>query len=232
VVEQRIAGIARAIVDGMGRAAIMQSVAKAQADESVKRDNARRAALKAGVEPDRAEIEAMQAVPVVWGDARPAERTIDFYIRRAKDAIGEEGKKLSKQREYVLGMQLARCNEVYQAAFKAGRYGTCVMVIREINEMFGIHEAIKVLLLGAGSESKDGRENLTSDVGKAAALTALIEKATQTDPTLAPIFARFARAQQLPAGALDAPIELPELPELPPRKDSNGNGSNGNGSHS
>lgn len=243
IVEQRVAMVARAIIDGMGRSAILQATAKAQADEAKKRDAARMAALRAGVAKDDAELEARKNVPVLWGDEAPAERTIDLYIRRAKDAIGDEGKKLSRHREYVLGMQLARCNEVYSAAYKAGRYTVCVQIIREVNEMFGMHEAIKVLLLGNPDGDKvdtgdDQTRAMRTDDGRARMMSELMTKAAASDPQLAGVLGRFAsiaasaKLSEVDPTTTSAPVATVAPP--PPSKPSNGhkgNGHHGNGKH-
>lgn len=235
IIELRVATIARAIIDGLGRAAILQATSKAQADEAKKRDAARSAALRAGLSADAAEAEARKNVPVLWGDEAVAERTIDLYIRRAKDAIGDEGKKLSRQREYVLGMQLARCNEVYSAAFKAQRFATCVQVIREVNEMFGMHEAIKVLLLGNPDGDKpaadDNAATMGTDAGRARLMSALMQKAAASDPQLAGVLGRFATiaaAAALPAvdpTTTSAPVATVDAPTKP----TNGHKGNGHG---
>lgn len=235
IVEQRVAMVARAIIDGLGRAAILQATSKAQAEEAKKRDTARSAALRAGLTRDDAELEARKNVPVLWGDEAVAERTIDLYIRRAKDAIGDEGKKLSRQREYVLGMQLARCNEVYSAAYRAGRYNTCVQIIREVNEMFGMHEAIKVLLLGNPDGDKqaadDNGPSMRTDDGRARLMSALMQKAAASDPQLAGVLGRFATiaaAASLPAvdpTTTSAPVQTVDAPKKP----TNGHKGNGHG---
>lgn len=224
LVELRVSTVARAIVDGLGRAGIHQATSKAQQKEAADREKARQVALKGGIEPAEAEADARRAVPILWGDEPIPERTLDSYIKRAKDAIGDEGKRLSRHRDYVLGMQLARCNEVYQAAFKKERYSVCVQIIREVNEMFGTKEAIKLLILNApgadaAAAAKEGDpQNLSTDEGRGRAFAKLIQTATRSDPTLAPIISRFASAVSLGAGGAASPGA----------KDGNGSG---NGKH-
>jgi hypothetical protein len=226
VVQVRVATIARALVDGLGRAAIVQSVAKGQIKEAAERAKAR----AAGADDER-EVAAL--VPYVWGDKPLPLRTVDMYIARAKDMLSNEGARVVKHRDYVLAIQLARMNETYMAAFKAGRYHTCLGVIKEVNKLFGLYEAVKLMLLADARAASGDREsragvNLTTDEGRAHALARVVEQASQTDPKVRAIFTRFAQLERVER--MDKPPSaLPDDKGEPTKDAKRKNDKNGNG---
>jgi hypothetical protein len=182
-VHLRTAAVAQAMVRGMGRSAILQMVAEQQKKEMIECDNGG---------------SALSRAPHVWGDKPIPERTIDMYIRRAKDALAEEGVRLTRQREYVLAMQLARYNEIYRFAMAAERFSSCVRVLERIDRLFGLEETIKVMILQelptrASADEQEGRDDLSNEEGRSAALSRLIQKAITRDPHLVSTFARFAQ---------------------------------------
>lgn len=200
VIQQRIATIARALVDGLGRAAIFQAVQKAQLKEAADRTKAKIQGL--------AGTELAHAVPFVWGDTPTPERTIEYYIHRAKKLLGEEGRTtVIKHRDYVLALTLARYNETFQAAFAAGRYSVCRMILRDLVELFSLKEAVKTLLLADARAQSDaenaGRaDNLGTDQGRVSALTGILSRVDPSNPALA----RFAQIiSAVPLKADDAP---------------------------
>lgn len=222
VVQLRVSTVARGLVDGMGRSATMQAIAKAQGAEAAARQRAR----TAGAVDD---VELNGLVPYVWGDVPIPERTVDSYIARAKGMLADEGKRVSRQREFVLALQLARLNETYMAAFQAKRFHTCLGVIKEVNLMFGMREAISVMLLAeARAQSDASREDsgvdLSSEQGKMSALSALIQKTSAKDPELGKVFARFSMLN-----STDVKAAASTLTEHAPPK---ANGSKSNGSKS
>jgi hypothetical protein len=89
VIEKRVAAVARALVDGLGRAAILQAVAADQRKELIARARARAAGTT-----DERELSAL--VPVVWGDEPIPQRTIEHYMSRARGILSDEGKQVSK----------------------------------------------------------------------------------------------------------------------------------------
>jgi hypothetical protein len=194
VIQLRVATIARALVDGLGRAAILQAIAKAQVEEAARRVKARNAisARSPSARIDPVELTAL--VPFVWGDEPVPERTIDFYIARAKATLADEGLRVVQHREYVLALNLARLNETYKAAFEAKRFHTCVTVVKEINAMFGMSEAIRTMLVAEARAQSDAEmpSSLHNDETKASVMVALIKKASVRDPSLHDVFARFA----------------------------------------
>lgn len=185
----RTAMVARAMVRGLGRAAILEAVAKAQHDEAQKRSGA--IATGSTIE------EARDLVPILWGDAIVPERTVDEYIKRAKVVLADEGAKVVQHREFVFAMQLARYNEVFRAAFAAGRYGSCIRALERVDKLFGLEEAIKVMLLSvnvdANRPSQPGHD-LTSEAGRAAALASIMAKAGEQSEAFRGVLARFAQS--------------------------------------
>lgn len=105
---------------------------------------------------DRKQDHAERAQPfdeelpdLVWGKV-PSSRTIDRYIVRAKRRLEEEGRTLSKQAEKILGIQWARINAVFHAAFEAGKYSVCARMIEITNDMFALNGAIPLPLTTPG----------------------------------------------------------------------------------
>jgi hypothetical protein len=191
-VVQRIALVSRLITSGLTRAAVMQAVAETQAKEAEKRVKLRLAAFS--------EAEIVATHPLVWGDEPPAERTVDRYISKAKALIAEEGKELTRQREYVLGVQLARASEMFAYAMRQGKIHAAARVWEGINRMFGLEEAIKVLLLGTGKGgavrvqhdgSTEPVHDLSSPAARARALATILANAGDRDPQLRPVLQRI-----------------------------------------
>jgi hypothetical protein len=217
VIEKRVATIARALVDGLGRAAIVQAVARDQQRERVERGKARLAGAT-----DERELNAL--VPFVWGDEPIPQRTIEHYMSRARGILSDEGKQVSRQREYVLAIQLARLNETYMAAFQAKRFHTCLGVLKEINQMFSMRDAIKTLLMAEARAQSDAEQeksgkSLRTEEARAATLSTLIQRASAKDPALSRLFANFA--------ALNSVAAMPATPSASAPSKKPTNGSNG-----
>lgn len=176
----------------------MQAVAKHQLDEAAKRARARAMMLEASGQVLPEELAAL--VPIVWGDVPMPERTIDSYLARAKDTLADEGKRVSRHREYVLALQLARLNEVYRAAFDAGRFHVALGAVKEINSMFGMPDAIKTMLLQEAREQSDAAQagGLRTEENKLSAMSALMKKAAAKDPSMSKVFAKFAELSAAP----------------------------------
>lgn len=197
VMALRVAEITRAIIQGLSRAQILQTVARAQAQEAAQRLKARQAGA---VDP----IEIAALVPLVWGDNPLPERTLDLYIQRSRLQIAEQAKEISKQKEFVLGTQIHRLNDVYQRSMNDKRYYAALGALREINLMFGLHEALKIMLLGAGggpvqTEDLSAGPNLKTEAGRTQAFARLAQRAVGADPSLRAIFEKF--VGELPEGS-------------------------------
>ena len=194
VVTLRVAFVARTLTQGATTAVVRQVIAKEQGREA----KARHAYRQAGAD----EPETIREHPVLWGDTPIPDRTVDAYIARAKALLAQEGTKLTKQREYILGRQLSRIDELYAAAFSAGRYYVCVQLIEVVNRMFGLEEAVRILLLGAGNQeaaqqAADDLGSFSTPEGKARRMAELMGRAVGNNPALADILARASGLRQL-----------------------------------
>lgn len=208
VLQLRVAIVARALVDGMGRAAVMQKIAEDQTAEAAERARARADGV-----PDGAELNGV--VALVWGDDALSERTVDNYIARAKEMIGEEGKRIvTRHREYVVAVTLARYTEVFQLAVAGGKLSTARMVLRDIAELFSVKDAIKAMQLADATAQRDASkpENLGTDEGKASVMSSLITMATAKDPGLRGVLAAFAALESVPNTPADVNKKAPMSP--------------------
>lgn len=194
VVTQRVAFVARTLTQGATTSVVRQVIAKEQRREA----KGRQAYRQAGAD----EAESLREHPVLWGDSEIPDRTVDAYIARAKALLATEGTKLTKQREYILGRQLSRIDELYAAAFSAARYYVCVQLIEVVNRMFGLEEAVRILLLGAGQaeaaqQVEDEAGTFTTPEGKTRRMAELMGRAVGNNPKLADILARASGLRQL-----------------------------------
>lgn len=228
VIEQRVAFIQRAMNDqGLTRAHIFALVSTAQLDEKKKRNQARFAGASAA--------EAAELAPVIWGDEPIPERTIEFYIGKAKQKTAEEGRLLTRDKTFLISQQMLRLNDLYRRAITKGSLQVALNVLREIADTFGMRDAVKVMLIALAGEA-EGQEkaskrgfDLTTDEGRARALSALMGRAITTDPELANVISRFT-VTALPSGALvsagDAELhDSNDVTPATPKKTTNGNGS-------
>jgi hypothetical protein len=132
VIIQRVSLVYRLLIDGKRTPEIRRAVALAAQKEA----NDRKSAT---VKP-----------PFVWGDeGKVADRTLDNYIKRAKERIHAEGAGLRKRGEFILGKNFARQDAIYEAAFAAKNYDTCRKIIKDQLQLCGLMGAIKIELTGA-----------------------------------------------------------------------------------
>lgn len=184
VVERRLAQVYTAMVRGITRAGITQAVAEAQQKEQ----SDRTAYLAAS--PDQRALNAKLREPVlVWGDQPVPTRTLDNYIRRAKDKLAEEAKQLSKDKTTIIGTQYARYNEVYALAMREKKLFAALRAIEGIRAMLGLDEALKLLLITHSTAAGAGVEVNDLDLPKGAddrarEFAGLLSEAMGADPTL------------------------------------------------
>lgn len=114
VIDLRVAAIARALTDGLGRAQITEVVAKAQRDEAGKRAQARLS------QPSPIELAAI--VPFVWGDEPVAKRTVEYYISKARKLIKQELRGDAVEPLYVDAAEIARLTTLYRNALQKEHY--------------------------------------------------------------------------------------------------------------
>lgn len=148
VVEQRCLHVLQLVVAGSRRAQIVRSVAGAQGREKTERAKATAAG------------KPIDAVPYVWGDEPIPERTLDRYIARAKAQLRVDAAALPKSGTYVLGLQWARINQLYNEALAAQRWYVCVKLIEIVNSMFGLNAAIRLQLNEDDSTPGSGPNHL------------------------------------------------------------------------
>lgn len=195
IMQLRVALVARAMVDGMGRASIIQHVATNQTEEAADRARAR-----ANGTPEGAELNGV--APFVWGDNPISERTLDNYIAKAKALLAEEGRRVvTKHREFVVAITLARYTELFHKAVDAGRLAVARQCLKDISDLFGVRDAIKAMQIAeARAQSEESKpDNLSTDEGKASVMSSLVVLATEKDPGLRRVFAAFAALEATPA---------------------------------
>jgi hypothetical protein len=128
---QRVSLVYRLLIDGKRTPEIRRAVALAAQKEA----NERKIAT---VPP-----------PFIWGDeGKVADRTLDTYIKKAKDRIHAEGVDLRKRGDFILGKNFARQDAIYEAAFASKNYDTCRKIIRDQLQLCGLMGAIKIELTG------------------------------------------------------------------------------------
>jgi hypothetical protein len=186
-IHARVATVQRQLIEGRTRAVVIQATAKAQREEAA----ARAKALAEGATPDT--VSAL--VPFVWGDAPIPDRTLDLYIRKAKIKTADDGRTVTRAKEFVLGVQLQRLNDLYCLAVEAKRYAVALSVVQEINRMFGLYEAVKVLITNLmQADGAAAGANLGTAEGRAEAFGRIARLAVEKDPGLGPLFQRLSAA--------------------------------------
>lgn len=151
VIEKRVSAIYRLMTQGHRRPEILQIVNERARREARDRKTAQELAKE---EPE-----------FVWGDdGRVAERTFDMYVRKAKLRLMEEGQKLGKQGDLILGIQMGRIADLYQRALSDRRYQVCANLIAEVNRMFALYGAVKIELTGLNGGPVQTQEVPASDL--------------------------------------------------------------------
>lgn len=154
VIIQRVSLIYQLIQNGQKKTAdILRSVAANAAEERKARELAREIASKLSAEQGK-EIEPNYP-PFLWGDEEPPTRTVEYYVKQAKELLEKEGRQIPRQGNLILGIQMARIADLYSRALVAKQYNICAKLIAETNEMFGIRGAVR-LHLTVDEEPKSG----------------------------------------------------------------------------
>lgn len=131
-ITQRVSLVYRLLIDGKRTPEIRRAVALAAQKEANDR--------KIGTTPP----------PFVWGDeGKVADRTLDNYIKKAKERIHAEGVDMRRRGDFILGKNFARQDAIYEAAFASKNYDTCRKIIRDQLQLCGLMGAIKIELTGA-----------------------------------------------------------------------------------
>lgn len=137
ILDQRVSFVYRLLASGVRRVEMRRIVAEQARKERLARNEARSNKKPLPIE--------------IWGDAgAPSERTIDAYIKRAKARLRDEGERVSKSGNLILGMQLFRMSDVYRQAYNDGAWATCARIIEETNRLYALHGAVKIELTGVG----------------------------------------------------------------------------------
>lgn len=142
VVTQRVNSIYQLLRNGVRkREEILRSIANAQKREAEE-------LKKAGTDAAR-----IARVQITWGQDRIPNRTVDYYIHKAKIQLDEEGRAVPRQGDFILGVQMARINDLYARAYAAGKLTVCARLIEETNSMFGLKTINLQLSTAAQSDS-------------------------------------------------------------------------------
>lgn len=147
VIAQRIAAIATLLVRGSTTAEVRRVVAKAQGEEADERRKAyadasrKNPALKGGALDTLAE----SRVPLVWGDDPIPDRTVDRYIKAAKEKLSDDGLGCIENLEQEIGLQYSRGLALFHAAFRDKRYHAAHQAWQGLNELLGAKDAAKLI---------------------------------------------------------------------------------------
>lgn len=129
MVSQRVAAVVALIAAGQSNAGVKRAVARMWEKEAQDRE----AALAKGQQP----------AAKVWGEHRPAERTIQRYIALANDEFAKAAERITEREmgKAILRMEdiMARC-----LAQKPPRLSTFVAAQRVINDILGIKRLVVV----------------------------------------------------------------------------------------
>lgn len=185
VVEQRVTAVFVLVVSGLQTWEVRRSVAKQQARERRKRDEARAAAVTRGDDdPDAA---AVLAVPIVWGPEPIPDRTLDRYIARARTLLEDQAAQFAGQRNRELAAQKTRLDNLFRAAVKNGKLYAALKASELMIELFGLKEHARALQLATTTEDgrADGPTLLPTDPqARLAAFGNLMAEAVKASPDL------------------------------------------------
>jgi hypothetical protein len=190
--ERRVTHVFGLLVAGRQRWQITEDIATAQAEETAARAAARETASAAGsANPD---VDALAKVPLVWGPEPIPARTLDDYVRRAKAILKTQSGEFVSQRAQALAVAIARINETYDAATKAGRHYAALKANELLIELLDLRGYAKTAALtaelptkepGAGEEGSDEPRLLPTDpTARASAFADLVAQSVKADPTL------------------------------------------------
>jgi hypothetical protein len=138
VIDKRIDAIGAWLIQGHRTQTIQALVLEAAKIEAERRQKANETVPPAA------------APPFVWGDVVPpvSTKTVEVYIRRARERFELTGRELPKKAVEVLGLTYEMLHDLYWRALADKRYTVCRQLIRDQMEMFGLVGAIKVQLVG------------------------------------------------------------------------------------
>jgi hypothetical protein len=203
--ERRVTEIFALYVAGLQRWDILAAVAAAQAKEQAERATARDVAIAAGsAEPD---VEALRAVPLLWGDAPIPTRTLDDYLKRARALLDGQSKEFAKQRARRLAVQVARIDATYAAATVGGKHYAALKAVELLSELLDLKGFAKQSALDASlaatrrdggaaataeDEESDPRQLPTDPASRADAFADLVRQSIAADPGLRAELSTFA----------------------------------------
>lgn len=202
--EQRIEQIKALVAAGETTPNIVRRVAAMGKKESADRAQqlAKQTALsEAG---DVAGAQKVEVPSIVWSEGPPAERTVERYIKVAKERLEAEAAETVKRGDLVLGIQFSRLNFLYLQAVSDKKWMVALAVVQEANRLHGLYGAIKLELSGPQGKPIQREDVTPLPTTEAAALAMLRD-----------IIRRGALSQ----GMQEIEVPLPQL--------SSGNGSNG-----
>lgn len=155
VVTKRISAIYEMYVEGKRRPEIIRAVAEQQKKEAAERG----AATKGG----------KKLPPIVWGDDPLPLRTFEFYLKRAKERLLNEGKALMKpgQGDFILAKNFARQDDIYTKALAAGRFEVCRKIVVDQLTMCSLWGVIRVSLSALDDAARADEAAAAGDVGQA-----------------------------------------------------------------
>lgn len=187
--ERRVTHVFGLLVAGRQRWEITADIATAQAEETEARARAHDAAVAAG--SANPEADALVKVPLIWGSVPIPMRTQDDYTRRAKAILSAQSGEFVKQRAQQLALAIARINETYNAAQKAGKHYAALKASELLIELLDLKGHAKQAVLEASLAGKAGPEDTdeprllpTDPESRASAFAALVSQSIAADPTL------------------------------------------------
>ena len=70
-----------------------------------------------------------------------SERNTDYYIREARECIGDA---IGEDREYRVGQAIMRLDDLYFQSYEEEDYRTCLHIQNNINRLLGLNEPVRI----------------------------------------------------------------------------------------
>lgn len=180
--DQRIDQIKALVAAGETTPNIVRRVATMVKKESTDRQIALAKQAAFSSTGDEASAAKIDVPSIIWSEQPPAERTIERYVFVAKQLLEKEAAEVVKRGDLVLGIQYQRLNFIYLQCVSEKKWLTALEVVREVNRMHGLHDAVRLELSGPHGKPIQHQDVIslpTTEAGALEALRALIRKGTR-----------------------------------------------------